>query len=417
MTRRLLIVLYHWPPVASVGASRWLAQAKYLRRIGHEVSILTTSAFGTRPDDEAEAVVRARDVVASPLVRRFLGRTRAPREGVALGEEKPAPAWVSRLVVPEPTVASWAPFAAAAARRLVRERAIDCVITSSPQESAHLVGLAAARNAAWIADFRDGWTFETMRGGFYTRVQHRLDERLERRVVRGADRVVAVSRPLVEDFRRRFGVDAAHVPNAWDPELAHETAADVPELDPGRVSLVHTGALTGAWGRDPAPLLRALGDLDDDRLELVLAGPPEEARLVAEHGLEGRARHVGRLPRWAALALQRRADVLVLVTSRHTYEAPGKLAEYLGAGRPILALAQEGEGARVVEETGTGVAVSPDDPAAIVAALREAAAGRFAERYAPRALERYLFPASAEMMAAEVERAVEARRARENAAR
>ena len=418
--RRLLVVLYHYPPVASVGASRWLAQAKYLRRLGHEVTIVTTSAFGALDDDAASSVVRAYDVVASLIVRRVLGRSAAPRAGVAVGEEKPAPDAITRLVVPDPTAASWAPWAAAAARRLVRERAIDCVVTSSPQESAHLVGLAVGGTTAWIADFRDGWTFEPMRPRFYTRFQHRLDERLERRVVTRADRVVAVSRPLVEDFRRRFGIDATHIPNAWDPELADEPAEDVPALCDDRVSLVHTGALTGAWGRDPRPLLRALrdpGERDADKLELVVAGPPEEARLLEEHGLRDRARHVGRLPRASALALQRRADVLVLVTSPYSGEATGKLAEYLGAGRPILALARGNEAARVVEETGTGVAVSPDDPDAIAAALRDAAAGRLAERYAPRALEPYVFPGSAARFAAEVERALEARRAREKAAR
>ena len=418
--RRLLVVLYHYPPVSSVGASRWLAQAKYLRRLGHEVTILTTSAFGGLPDDAAAGVVRAYDVVAAPIVRRLLGRSAAPRTGMAVGEEKPAPTAITRLVVPDPTGASWAPWAAAAARRLVRERAIDCVVSSSPPESAHLVGLAAAGSVAWIADFRDGWTFEPMRPRFYTRLQHHLDERLEHRVVTRADRVLAVSRPLVDDFRRRFRVDAMHVPNAWDPELADEPAEDVPDLSRDRVSLVHTGAFTGAWGRDPRPLLQAVASLPEAyaaKLELVLAGPPQEARLVAEHGLAGRARHVGRLPRASALALQRRADVLVLVTSSYSGEATGKLAEYLGAGRPILALAEENEAARVVEDTGTGIAVSPDDPAGIAAALRDAAAGRLAERYAPRALEPYVFPGPAATVAAEVERALEARRARENAVR
>ena len=418
--RRLLVVLYHWPPVSSVGASRWLAQAKYLRRLGHEVTVLTTSAFGTSAEDEAEGVVRARDVVASRGVRRLLGRSPSPREGVAVGEERPAPPAVARLAVPDPTAASWAPFAAVAARRVVGEREIDCVITSSPQESAHLVGLAAARDAAWIADFRDGWTFEPMRPRFYTALQHRLDERLERRVVTRADRVLAVSRPLAVDFRRRFDVDAVHVPNAYDPDLEAEPAAEVPELSPDRISLVHTGALTGAWGRDPSPLRRALRDLPDadaKELQLVVAGPPEEARLLEEHGLAGRARHVGRLPRASALGLQRRADVLVLVTSPYSGEATGKLAEYLGARRPILALAAGNEAARVVEETGTGVAVSPGDPAAITAALRDAASGRLAERFAPRELEPYSFPGSAATVAAEVERALEVRRTREETAR
>jgi glycosyltransferase involved in cell wall biosynthesis len=410
--RRILVVLYHFPPASSVGATRWQAHAKYLRRLGHEVTILTTNALGSEPDDEENGVVRAPDVVANPAVRRLLGRSPTPRAGTAPGDEKAAPSPVVRLAVPDPTAPSWAVSAAAVARRLVRERRIDCVVTSSPPESAHLVGLALRGRVPWIADFRDGWTFESIRPRFYTGLQHRLDAWLEARVVSRADRVLAVSEPIAADFRERLGVDAVHLPNAWDPELAGESAGPVPEVDPNRVTLVHTGALTGAWGRDPGPLLDALRELGDARLDVVLAGPESEAALVPRHGLEGIARHVGRLPRPAALALQRQADALLLVTSPHSGEATGKLAEYIGAGRPIVALAKDNEAARIVEETGTGLTVDPADPEAIRAALRRAAEGTLP--YEPRGLERYLFPAPAEAVAAEVERVI---RARESAVR
>jgi glycosyltransferase involved in cell wall biosynthesis len=409
--RRILVVLYHYPPAATVGAARWLAQAKYLRRLGHEVTILTTNAFGSRSEDEAEGVVRARDLAGSPATRRLLGRTGSAPAGTAPEDEKPVPQAIRRLFVPDPQTASWLPWAVQAARRLVREREIECVVTSSPQHAAHFVGLALRRRVPWIADFRDGWTFEPMRPPFYIGLQRRLDARFERAVVRGADRVFAVSRPLVEDFRTRFGVEAVYIPNAWDPELVRELPGPLPELDPERRTLVHTGALTGPWGRDPAPLLDALRQLTDPRLHVILAGPPAEARLVGEHGLTGIARHVGRLPRATALALQRRADALLLVTSPHTSEATGKLAEYLGSRRPIIALAAGNEAARIIAETGTGVAVSPQDPGSIRAALSAAAAGDLP--YAPRGLDRYVFPESAEAVAAEIQRAV---RDREGAA-
>ena len=419
--RRLLVVLYHFPPLASVGSARWLAQGKYLRRLGHEVTFLTTSAFGTTPEDDALGAVRTRDLVASAPLRRALGRPALPADGGAAAEERPPPGVLTRLLVPDATVVSWVPWAAAAARRLVRERGIDCVLTTSPHESTHAVGLALPRETPWIADFRDGWTFEPLRPPFYTGLQARLDRRLERAVATRADRVLAATRPIADDLRERLGVDAVHVPNAWDPELVAEAdAAEPPALAPDRVSLVHTGALAGEWGRDPGPLLAALRSLADRepeaaaRLELVLAGSHgrEERELLARYRLDGLARHVGPLSRPAALALQRRAGALLLVTSRNTSEATGKLPEYLAAGRPILALAAGNEAARVVEETGTGIAVPPDDAEGLVAALRDLAAGRLAERYAPRGLAAYVHPAPAHAVAAEVERAIAARAAR-----
>jgi glycosyltransferase involved in cell wall biosynthesis len=420
--RRLLVVTYAWPPIPSVGANRWLATTKYLRRLGHEVTVLTTSLMGPAPDDERQGVVRAFDLAGAAVVRRALRRPPlTASDGSPLPSDVPPPATLTRLAVPDVYLASWVPFATAAVRRLVREREIECVITSTPYESTHLCGIAAQRlGSAWIADFRDGWTLEPHRPPFPTAVQRRLDARLERLVVERADRVLAATVPIVDDFRRRLGVDAAYVPNAWDPELEPaEPAPDTPALAEDLVSLVHTGTLSGGWGRDPGPLLAALRALlaeDPDlpsRLELVLAGRPkaEEARLFTEGGLARLVRVTGLVSREAALELQRRADALLLLTSPHSRsEATGKLFEYLGARRPILALAEGNEAARIVTSTRTGTTVPPDDSHAIAAALRALAVGDLPP-YEPRGLDRHLFPDPAAAVAGQVEAAIAARQA------
>ncbi len=107
-----------------------------------------------------------------------------------------------------------------------------------------------------------------------------------------------------------------------------------------------------------------------------------------------------------ALALQRSADALVLLTSRNSSEATGKLFEYLFSGRPIVALAENNEAARIIRETNTGVTVPPDDVDAIAAALRQAASGELARAYSPRNLEWYEYPKTAEQMAELIEEAI-----------
>jgi glycosyltransferase involved in cell wall biosynthesis len=420
--RRLLVVVYPYPPMPSSGSNRWLAMAKYLRRLGHDVTVLTTSAFGPLDDDREAGVVRVADLTANARLRKAFRRPPLPgatTETPAVHEPPPDP--FMRVLVPDPYVISWTPQVAWTARRLVRERGIDCIVTSSPYESTHLVGLTCPRRVAWIADFRDGWRFDPWRPPFYLRAQTALDGFLERTVVTRADRVLAATRPIAEDLERRLGVAARYVPNGWDPDLEDDIrAASPPPLDPERVSIVHTGLLRGAWGRDPGPLMQALRRvLDHDpaiaaRLEFVLAGraDPDEERMLQAYCLGDFVRRVGHLPRASALALQRRADVLLLVTSPNVSEATGKLFEYLAAGKPILALADGNEAARIVTETRTGAAVPPDDVEAIARALRDAATGRLAEAYEPRNLETFRYPAPAEEVAEEVERAVERRSAR-----
>jgi glycosyltransferase involved in cell wall biosynthesis len=158
--------------------------------------------------------------------------------------------------------------------------------------------------------------------------------------------------------------------------------------------------------------LRSVDPAEAGRLELVLAGrrDSEEQRLIEGLDLGGMVRHLGELSRAEALALQRRADALLLLTSRTlVWELPGKVFEYMGAGRPVLALAADNEAARVVDDAGIGWTVPPDDVDAIVAALWAMLRGELADAYAPRDLERYVYPAPAEALAGEVERAVVAR--------
>ena len=54
--------------------------------------------------------------------------------------------------------------------------------------------------------------------------------------------------------------------------------------------------------------------------------------------------------------------------------------DYLGAARPIIAAAPEGELTRLVAAAECGVAVPPEDGAALAAAIREMAADRNAAR-------------------------------------
>ena len=105
--------------------------------------------------------------------------------------------------------------------------------------------------------------------------------------------------------------------------------------------------------------------------------------------------HLGQLGRAEAVRLQRGADVLLLVTSRHSGEATGKLFEYLASGRPILAVGGMNEAARIVTETGTGAAVDSHDEEAVLAALRAAVAGGLPYA-APAVSTQYLYPSPAE---------------------
>jgi glycosyltransferase involved in cell wall biosynthesis len=418
---RLLVLTYHWPPFRGAGAPRWSAMVRHLRGLGHEVTVVTTSLWGLPGPNAEEGVIRTRDLAAVGTLRRFLGRPDPGAEGGEVRADGGSAAGLrSRLLVPDPFVVSWVPFAAAAARRVIRRRQIDCVITSSPPDSVHLAGLALdRRRPAWIAELRDGWTLEPLRPAFPTGLQRRLDARLERAVALRADGLVGATGPISDDLERRFERPARTIRNGWDPVLDRELfSAQPPALEQDRVNLVYTGSLGGIRGHDDRGLLAALREISREdaelagQLRLVIAGPLSAAERgeLASPALSPLVRTVGELARPQALKLQREADALLLITSREVSIATGKLYEYLAAGRPILALAGDNEASAIVAETGTGRSVAPDDIPGIRRALEQVASGELARAYQPRGLDPYIYPAPAEAFVETIERAVERRR-------
>jgi len=377
---KLLIVAYFYPPQNITGARRPAALAKYLGRRGHETTVLTSKQTGSGPDPAGGRITRTRDLLATRL--NWRGDSLKVVTGASDATWTPGANFWGAIVVPDVQLLSWLPFAVAAARRLQRHHRFDAVITTSPIESAHLVGLALQRQGVpWIADLRDGWRFEAPREEWPLAAQRRLDDVLERLVVRRADAVVTVTEPLSADLRQRHGIAVETITNGFDPEDA-PSAAVAPERPGRELALVYTGGL--GKERTLRPVLEALARMAEgepglaDRVELVLAGPQtaQERELYATPAFAPFVRSVGFLDRSATAALQRSADALLLVTSgTRTGEATGKLFEYLAAGRPILVLGAGSAAGTIVTDAGAGLAIPTHDAAAAEAALRSILGG------------------------------------------
>ena len=413
---RILVVTYAYPPSRSVGAVRWGAMSKYLGRLGFDITVITSRLSGGQAQLEMARVIRPADLESSPTLRRALRRSDPfPAAG---GADAEGP-WWTKVVVPDGYLLTWVPFALRAARREIRDRDVHCVVTTSPPESTHLIGLGVRKlGAAWVTDFRDGWIFEPARPKF-ARGLDVLDRRLESTVVTRADRVVATSEETAAEFHDRLGVDAVCVPNGWDTDEAPPTSGAVLIGPSGaKRRLVHTGQLgVGTERRQPEPFFAALDRFYKQepglagQLEIVLAGrkTAEDAALLASLRDRTAVIDPAELSRGDALSLQRSADVLLVCANGS--RAPLKLFEYLAAGRPILHVGGDGAAARILRETSSGVTVSLDDVDGIVDRLREIALGTFGVDLEPRGIEHYSYAHLAEQMAAVVDDAVARRQA------
>ncbi len=393
--------------------------AKWLARLGWDVSVVTTGAFGSSAEDagggggsgpgggEAARVRVIRSFDMQTWRARMAGHDRV--DSLFDSDSytgKPHP--LSKVIVPEPLALAWAPFARRVALAAHRERPFDAVLTTSPPESAHTVGAALQRKGVrWVADIRDAWTYEPLRPPFPTKAQHRLDERLERRRLGAADAVVCVSEPAAADLRSRGIADPVVIANAWDPDSdpGPEAVATVEGLlDPERVSLLYTRRF-GSYGRDPGPLARRWGRFaatapeEAAKLELAVAGPmtPDERALLEGTGagvvkvsLLGslRARAVARpaAPRRLSAAARAAGPLAARHSSSSSIWRPGRRSS----------LADGTEAGRIAADAGVSPIVRADDPGDRRGARRPRP--RRSQGPDPGASGRYAYPGAAEAM-------------------
>jgi glycosyltransferase involved in cell wall biosynthesis len=311
------------------------------------------------------------------------------RERFGVVERLSMPGWVLRLPLARSELLVRTPdeFRFINRRTFAKLRSLDlarysAVVTWSQWHSIHLVGLRARRlpnSPPWIAHFSDPWVDNPLAP--VHGLAGRLNRRLERKVVEGADQLLLTSQETLRLFADRYGDDvmakAQIVPHTYIPDLYPDRR---PRPQDGPLTIRYVGQLYGA--RSPEPLFRALGILagaepgllDTVRIELIGRVDAEMLQTAAALALpDGSVRIVPPVPYRESLGLIRQADLLLVIDAPMASSPflPSKLIDYLGAARPVLGITPPGASANLIRRLGGWVA-PPDDPESIASALAEA---------------------------------------------
>jgi hypothetical protein len=241
------------------------------------------------------------------------------------------------------------------------------ILTSGPPHCVHVLGhyLKRSFSCPWVADFRDPWISDG-RSKKLTWLQ-RWARRWERRVFANADLVLANAPNacrMMQEIYPGAATKVVTLTNGFDPHHPFACAS----RSESNIELLHAGEIYA--GRNPAPLLDALTALNRHaRYRLRLLG-----RVEKNADAPAFVTWAGQCSYRDTLDAMQRADILVLFdTPGRTIGVPAKLYEYLGAGRPILALAEKsGDAANVLRDAGVlHRLAAPTDAHQIEHALRE----------------------------------------------
>lgn len=395
--KRVLVVARGFPPHSDPTSYRWLRFASGLARLGWEVEVLTaaeTPQFeyyhpeltGQLPG--AIAVHRAHPGLYQPRIwRKRLERASATPRTAATngGPGGPAPLALSPrslfrtvdeklhdLKIPDPTF-EWIAAGVLLGLRVLAGRRFDLVVSSAAPFSSHVVAhrLHAWTRVPWVADFSDPYADNpfSRRSGW----RRRVDRALENAWFRAMAGVIVPVPEMKALFLRRhpaLPADRAHViPYGFDESLY---ATSAPARFDG-FTIVHTGTFYAGL-RDPGSFLQAMAAVRDLPIRVVHAGvlQPEWVEMLERLGIADRFEVLGLLSREAITPLQLGGSCLLLIGNRGGLQLPGKLLDYLGARRPILALRNDAHdiAANLVASRGAGLVV-PNETEAIVAGLRQ----------------------------------------------
>lgn len=369
---RILFVTHFFPPFNSVGAVRTGKTAKYLCHLGHDVRVLTTADQSLQPTLELD--IPESDVIYTPWLNvnrpvelALGGRRRVATRGYSTGAGTPSllkrlgTAYKYLTNVPDGQV-GWYPYAVAAGKRLLRTWPADVIYASALPVTSLLVasGLSRASGIPWVAELRDLWLDNPYLD--LPRWRRSLEHQLEKKVMHSASGLVTVSEPLAATLRSRFAMPVQVVTNGFDPEdypSGAGPAAGVP------LRIAYTGMIYEGR-RDPSPLFQALAALGEKARNVRIAF---YGRYLG--GVEALARRFGVLANVEihdpvshreALRIQAEADILLLLLWNDPKEKgsfTGKLFEYLGARRPILAIGpHDNVAARLIKARQIGVVLS-----------------------------------------------------------
>lgn len=409
MTGRVLVVSYNFPPLGGVGIQRTLKYATYLPRWGWEPTVLTARNPGLtlRDDDIAghlpPGLVVERAFCPEPVkLRRALGgairkltrRGRATPEGggssrtpASTAAAHPSrsltarlgPSWaaVVRFVFFPDEQIGWVPFAARRGVAIHRARPVDVVYSTCAPVSSHLAAELIARRTGlpWIADFRDPWignAYVASRKGLHGYLQRRI----ERRIVQRADRLVFASQGFLDGYAQRYPWAAEKmyaIPNGYDKnDLPAIETVRPDSVEPRRFRIVFGGSIYGehelAIFLDGLELLAARRPEILDRLEVEFIGwlSLNNQAVAARYTTPDRLGRVlsfrGFMPHRDALARMATADALLQIIAdgpNKSGHQGGKLLEYLGLDRQILAVVPEGKARELLHELDWGVIADP----------------------------------------------------------
>jgi glycosyltransferase involved in cell wall biosynthesis len=265
------------------------------------------------------------------------------------------------LFIPDSKI-RWLPCGFLTSLQAARKEKVDFIFSTSYPYTVHLIALLVFKfyRRPWIADFRDPWVGNKAMAKNIA-FRRRLDAWLERKVVKNASFIVNVTPPITEMYKERYPEYAFKmitITNGFDEQ-------DFVRLSPvkqQKFTLIYTGIINEVH-YDVETFVRGIADFLNrqpaarERFQCLFIGyiPPAVIDIFVRYGIEDILSILPYMDHRECLNYLAGAQLQFLTFGQDLNNAySGKLFDYIGSEKPVLALLPEGIAAELIRRKQIG---------------------------------------------------------------
>lgn len=382
--KKVLFLLYYFPPMGGSGVQRPLKFLKYLPQFGWEPIVLCPEhgAYSQMDaslleDIDALNIKVVRVPNETPL-NTELGRFFAKSSELI---KKPLRLVNNWLFIPD-NKKKWTVKAIEVGQKLIKEEGIELIFSSAPPFSSHLAAIELAKRTKTkvVVDYRDAWTSSHL-ARYPTKWHKNQNCRLEESVAEAADAISAINSPVLSSVSKtgkthQLNRVISHGYDQADFDKATKLAVNSKLTDPNNIYFIHNGLFYNE--RRPDELLKAFAQAKKSgaipKLKLVLQGGLDriQKQLIEKMRLQDYVIDLGYQSHLQSLRNMLACQATILLIGHKTRPeqiVTGKLYEYIGAQKPIIALVPDGEARNILTNYGATYFGKPYDIEQIAQAL------------------------------------------------
>lgn len=373
---KVLVIAYYFPPLGLSGVQRTAKFVKYMIPNGWLPTVIASGNIAYYAYDkslEAEInklnirIIRPAAFDPNTVLSKW-GTVKMPPEKL----RKLLSMVNQSIFIPDNKV-SWSRHAFAAASDLMVKEKFDVIFVSAPPFSAFRIAAKLKKkfDVPLVFDYRDLW-YKSYFAFYPTPLHSLLHKRMEYSVLKSADKVIVTNRRVKEKLLNTYKFltfnDVVIIPHGFDPDDFTRIKSIPKTTD--KLIITYSGVFLEY--NTPKYFLKAFKQLTIERpdiasrIELHFVGHlrKENRHLVSRLKLEEFVKDFGYLTHDDSLSKILSSDVLWLMVGRkRNIDAilPGKMFEYFGTGKPVIACVPDGAAKTAALEYGASFVTEPDN--------------------------------------------------------